>query len=245
MILTYSSGYSNTCVLRDAIKELSGKSLRVTCYPERVTRLHVRYGNSSPVNCEDTNYNPPDFIRNCHKLHFSNLLSPHGFDVPIFHNHMPEESDFPLLIRQTMTGFSAQGIVVCRNMDDFLPNWNNRYYWTKFVHTSAEYRVHVFGNQIGRLFKKEFRGSEEIDLPIRNSYSDYHYSLRSDLGKFSGLVELVDQVSQHLTGKFYGLDVGWRPDTKNYFIFEANSGYGVNLNSALALAEYLISERVV
>jgi len=244
MILTYSLGYTNTLNLKDAIRELTGKNLRVTCHPERVTNLKIRYGNSSPVNCEDTNYNPPDFIHNCHKLYFSNLLQPHGFDVPIFHKTMPEENDFPLLIRQTMTGFSAEGIVVCRNMDDFLPNWSNSYHWTKFIHTETEYRVHVFGDKIGRLFKKIFRGNEEVDLPIRNSYSNYHYSLRTDLGKFDKLAELVHQLSQVLTGKFYGLDIGWRPDTKNYFIFEANSGYGISPNSAMALAQYLNGEHI-
>src|SRR3990167_1939324 len=245
MILSYRLGYSCACILRDAIEEVTGKRLKVTCHHERILKLYIRYGNSDSVSCNDTEYNSPDFIRiAAHKLRFSQLLQPHGFDVPIFKQDIPTNDDFPLLIRQTMTGFSAAGIVICRNMDDFISNWNPRHYWTKFVYTSREYRVQVLGNKVGRLFRKECRNSVEDDLPVRNSYAGYHYALRTDLGKFDGLIELVNRVSEFLPGKFYGLDVGWRPDTRNYFLFEANSGYGVNINSALALANYLNEEEV-
>lgn len=246
MILSYKLGYSCACNLRDAIKERTGKILKVTCYPERVKELHVRYGNSSSVSCSDTVYNSPEFIRLCsNKKSFSDLLISKGFtNVPRFSRETPEASDFPLVIRQTLTGFSGVGIVLCMNMDDFSREWKSNYWWTRFVKTRTEYRLQVLGGQIGRVFKKISRETEP-EYPIRNSYSDYHYSLRNNTEHFSKMQDLVTKLSEYLDGKYYALDLGLRSDGGGYFVYEANSGYGMNTNSALALADYLVKEGVI
>ena len=246
MILSYRLGYSCAKILRDSIEVKTGNRLRVTCYPERVNELHIRYGNSSYVNCEDTQYNSAEFIDLCsNKLLFANLILTHGFYAPIFSRTIPTEDDYPLIIRKTMTGFSGRGIVVCRNEGEFIEEWDNRYHWTKFINTQREYRIHVVGGNIARIFRKEFKGDTEEDLPIRNSYRHYHYALKNKEGKYQKLEELIYNLDPILGGKFYGLDVGWNNERNEYFIFEANSGYGINCNSANVLADYLIKEGVI
>ena len=246
MILSYRLGYSCAKILRDSIEEKTGKKLRVTCYPNRVDKLLIRYGNSSYVDCEDTQYNSAEFINLCsNKLLFASLVLQHNFYAPIFKTTIPLEDDYPLIIRKTMTGFSGRGIVVCRSEDEFIKEWNNSYHWTKFINTNKEYRVQVLGGNIERIFRKEFTGDIEEDLPIRNSYRHYHYALKNKEGKYQKLEELVHNLDPILGGKFYGLDVGWDNERSEYLIFEANSGYGINCNSANVLADYLIKEGVI
>ena len=245
MILSFRLGVSCARILRDAIQEKTGTRLGVTSHPEDVKKLHIRYGNSMSVYCKDTQHNDPSFINICsHKRLFSELLEDNFF-VPIFKRTEPTQDDYPLIIRQTMTGFSAQGIIVCPDEKTFVENWQPRYYWTKFIHTSKEYRAQILGGKIGRLFEKRFRGDTEASLPIRNSYSDYHYALVNHNDGFTKLHELVSKVHEVIQGSFYGLDVAWCPDRKEYFIFEANSGYGINPNSANCLADYLISNGIL
>lgn len=240
MILTHKNGGPSARLLRDSIEEVTGTRLFVTQFPEKIKKLHIRWGNYAELPME-TKYTSREVIMRCtYKRRFSKLLTEAGIPAPIFHNKtMPTEDDFPIIIRQIMGGKCGKGIVPCPDMETFLSNWKDSYFWTKFVNCSAEYRAHVFDGEVIRIFKKVYIGEgTEGDFPIRNwGHSDnYKNSLRSDLSKFPKLLKDIKRVAKVIGEGYYAVDVGWLPDEKKYFYFEGNSAPGLNTKTALELA---------
>ena len=241
MILAHKAGIVSIRKLRDAIQELTGIHYLITTNPDKVKKLHLRYGSYAKT-IDETDYNSCAFIKICcDKANFSKLVTKAELDAPIFRYDEPGQDDYPLLIRTTLHGYGGMGIVVCPNEDDFYLSWEDGDCWTKFTNTSVEYRIHIVDGEILKVFKKVYVGDDkEPDLPIRTLYSgNYHFSLRTNLDKFNKLEEVIYELNKVMLGKFYALDVGWQPDLKKYFFFEANSAPGLNTNTALALAKKL------
>lgn len=241
MILAHRVGILSTRRLRDAIQELTGRRYLITTNPDKVKKLHIRYGSYAET-LSKTDYNNRSFVRLCcDKDSFSRIITKAGFDAPIFNLNVPSQNDYPLLIRKTLYGYGGKDIVPCANEDDFEKNWQLGDYWTKFIFTSSEYRVIVVNGEVVRVFKKIYSGTdEEPNLPIRTLTSgQYHYSLRSHSSKFSKLHEEVYNLQKVIQGSFYALDAGWQRDLNKYCFFEANSAPGLNMNSAFELAKRL------
>lgn len=242
MILTHRMGGPSARLLRDKIQEVTGVHLFVTSHSEKVKKLHVRYGNYARLPFE-TNYNRRDFVVLCSsKIKFSKLLRENGYDAPHFKSKtLPTEDDYPVLIRTTLNSRGGRGTIPCPNEETFDKEWQTGYYWTRFIKTKAEYRVHIFDNEVMKLFKKVYTGEgNEPDFPIRTlTHQPYHFSLRSNYNKFPKLLNVLGGVTKLLNGGFYVLDAAWQPDVKRYFFFEANSAPGLNQYSALEMAKRL------
>ena len=249
MILTHRTSFPSAKLLRDALFTETGVRYLVTKHPNRIRRLHVRYGATSPVSCRDTEFNRPQFINLiANKLRFSDRIK-NVFNTPIFYRHRePRDDEFPIVIRNLMQGFGGEGIVMCPDREAFDGAWNGRSNWTSFVKTTEEYRVHVLGGEIGRLFKKVRKPIDgvtpaEDDFPIRTGRTgDYRFSLRRNSNEFPELTELTSQLHDEIGGHIYALDVGRLPDDQGWFIFEANSAPGLNRNTATAYAKYLVEQ---
>ena len=251
MILTHRTSFPSANLLRDALYTETGVRYLLTNHPQRIRRLHVRYGASSPVNCEDTNFNSPDFINLvAHKYRFSQAIRD-KFHTPIFiRQRDPRDDEFPIMIRQYMQSFGGKGIVVCPDRETFDDNWNGEH-WTKFTRTTQEFRVHVLGGEIGRLFRKirvkedDVRPSED-EYPVRTIRSgDYRFSLWRDSNSFPDLTKIVGELHDHIGGHCYALDVGQLPDDQGWFIYEANSAPGINHHTASVYAKYLVEAGAV
>ena len=155
---------------------------------------------------------------------------------PIYHKEIPQE--FPILIRETLTGYGGVGIHIIRNMDEFNEVWNPRFYWTPYEFLCSEYRVHIFNGEILRIFKKELE--ENSEFPIRNNHS-CHFSLRNpeQFPKLKTEIEKFAKIKEFSEG-FFGLDVGW--NREKFFFIEANSAPGLNENSGNLLAEKIYAK---
>lgn len=251
MILTHRTSFPSAKMLRDALFQETGVRYLVTKHPERIRRLHVRYGASSGVNCRDTNFNSPDFINLVsHKQRFSSAIKD-KFNTPIFiRQREPRDDEFPIVIREYMQSFGGKGIVMCPDRETFDNNWHGSY-WTRFVRTTQEFRVHVLGGEIGRLFRKiriivDGVRPPESEFPIRTIKSgDYRFSLWDDNNSFPTLNEEVRRLHDEIGGKCYALDVGQLPDEGGWFIYEANSAPGINPNTASVYAKFLVEQGAV
>jgi hypothetical protein len=243
MILTHRLGGPSSRLLRDAIEEVSGVRYLITSKPEKVSRLHVRWGNYARLPF-DTKYNSREVVTACtFKRRFSRILREAGIDTPTFYSKsLPTNEDYPVMVRKTLQGKGGEGIVVCPDSVSFKEVWQPDYTWTRFVTIQNEYRAHIFNGEVYRIFKKLYTGDgNEPEFPIRNGRyrNEYRYSLRTDHSKFPKLIDDIRRVTEVMGSGFYALDVGWRPDVKNYFYFEANSAPGLNTNTALELAKRL------
>ena len=238
-ILTNPSSFPSSRFLRDSLQDLVKKKIHVTSQPEKINSYpFIRYGNSSPVKVEETDFNCPNFIQiSSNKLKFSKIMEKNEIYSPIYKRNVGELV-FPLLIRETLTSFGCRGIHVIKNRDEFNKIWQGHFFWTKFVNLHFELRVHVLGNKIARVFRKDL--NEPQEYPIRNN-SLCHFSLKNT-GKYPKLSEYIKtltDIKEVGIGKFYSIDIGWDSINKKYFVIELNTGSGLNENTAEIYADYI------
>jgi glutathione synthase/RimK-type ligase-like ATP-grasp enzyme len=251
MILTHRTGLPSAKLLRDALFTETGIRYLVTTSPSRIRTLHLRYGTSAGVSCSDTEFNTPEFVNLVsNKLRFANAIKDKFATPEFIRDREPTDDEFPIVVRKTMCGWGGEGIIMCPDRESFDEACNGSY-WTRFVKTTQEFRIHVLGGNIGRLFRKVRiridgnRPSEE-EFPIRTFKSGlYRYSLWSGGTVFPDLVELVSQLDAEIGGKMYALDVGKLPNDGGWFIFEGNTAPGINQHTASAYAKYLVEAGAV
>jgi glutathione synthase/RimK-type ligase-like ATP-grasp enzyme len=227
------------------MKELSGTRLGITTRPEIADMgkgVLIRYGNSMPTKSK-TPFNSDEMIEICaSKQLFSKRMSEHGIYTPIYH-WKSKPTNYPALIRTTLSSFGGKGIIVVNNEEEFDAKFKQGNCWTDFIFTKSEYRVHVLGGKVSRIFKKLYDGSSpESKTPIRNLENGYHFSLKEEEGRYEQLRETISTVDDILKGSFYGADLGWDAENKKYFVFEVNSAPGLNPNTARDYAEFIISK---
>ena len=238
-ILTNNSSFPSAKLLRNFLQRLTDKRIMVTSDPEKISNYpFIRYGNSYPVKVEETDFNSPNFIQfSSNKLKFSKVMEENNIYSPKYKKTIGELV-FPMLIRETLTSFGCKGIHVIKNEEEFNNTWKSRFYWTEFVNLNFELRVHILGNKIVRVFKKQL--NEPQEFPIRNN-SLCHFSLKST-GKYPKLSEFIKtltDIKEVNNGKFYSIDIGWDKNKRKYFVIELNTGSGLNENTAESYASYI------
>lgn len=251
MILSNKKCYPSCKILRDEIEKLSGIKLMITNNPEIISRggkkLHLRYGNSLPFDGKDTLYNRADAIRiSANKRLFGEKAKEYNIFVPKlvrFNQTLPEEKDFPIIVRKTISGKSGEGIIGVFENQESIPKDCIYYWWAKFYRLSWELRVHVFEGKVMKVFSK--RLLESTKYPIRLN-KNTHFSLidhekEFQKGKYHDLISGVDTIAKNvLRAGFFVLDAGWCPEIKNYLYLESGTAPGLNENSAKLYAERLV-----
>jgi len=245
-ILCHDSCKETAARIGNAIEQKTGKRVIVTMDAEdldRTTGPFIRYGNTSYVNRKDTEYNTPEVINMCaDKGLFSEVMSSNGIHTPIFYSM----EDTPLcrewiVVRTTLCSYGGRGIHIAKSLAGF-KKLRSKYpdaVWTPFIKTEFELRVHVLGGKVKKIFRKVFDGcGNEADYPIRNQQ---HYSYyQEDLNDYKSVQKTVNQIQKELKGQAYSLDMGWDAATNQYFVFEANSGSGLNSHTAGMYADFFI-----
>jgi glutathione synthase/RimK-type ligase-like ATP-grasp enzyme len=239
-------------ILRNAIVELTGKRIWVTKRTDGdgFPSIYImRYGHIGTIPPEfrigpTVGFNSTHVINVCsNKYTFSTLMKQNNIYSPEFFSSKEDvhPGDFPIMIRDSLCSYGGRGITVVKNMDEFIANWVPGYYWTRFIKMPFEYRVHLLGGKIARIFKKikETEGDEE-DLPVRNVGHGYHFSLQNASSFVQDRIEpIVNEVYSVLPGNYMALDIGWDRENQKYFVMEANSAPGLNTRTAKDYAEYL------
>jgi len=242
-ILCSSYSFPSGRILKNLIEQATGERVRLTSYPERLkSSPKIRYGNSGGNFKEDTTLNSPDFIRVCSsKLAFSNLLV-NNMHTPIYKKGTKDldSVEYPVLIRRTLSASGGKGIVLCKNREEFNAQYRGEF-WTPYIFTDFELRVHVLGGKIARIFRKD--PMESTEFLIRNN-DTCHFSIR-DIQNYPKLSATIDTLNDLFTKGgftfgFYALDIGWDKKKKEYFIFEANSAPGLNEHTAELYSNFLI-----
>lgn len=241
-IITYSKKSSTTArLLRDKLQELLGERILLSNRQGRNREVVINYGSGEHwITCQ---HNSPEFVSLCTgKYTFSNLLRENGFYVPDFRRGVP--TSYPAVIRESLVECGARGLHVARNEKEYNEgNFSTNFWWTPYVRTRSEFRVHVINGEPVKVSKKLYKqqDAEESDLPIRSHLRGYYFKLIEDekWRSWEKMVELVHKLSSVLTGTFYGLDLGFDAEKQDYFIFEANSAPGLIDTTANIYAQHL------
>jgi hypothetical protein len=235
-------------VLRDAIEQISGKHYLLTSRNGIARRALARYGGTTTVvpGGQDTDNNSIERIRVVgNKLTFADLLFQNSVKTVTFFGGSNRPSSYPVLVRETLTSYGGRGIHVCRTAEEFNTVWQPGYKWTPFLPFSNEYRVHVMGGQVVRVFEKVREdGLPEEDLPIRNAHRGYHFSIRNRPLHGQSIRSIVEQVAKIplLATGFYALDLGWvKGENGGMYVIEGNSTPGIDMPTALYYARYILT----
>ena len=261
MILSNDKTMPSARVLRDAICEELGwkpKHILVTKDPEKIAKLHLRYGNSSQTNNQNRHRiaNTAKFIQMCTDKDYlaKKLQTTVKVNAPEFirlNQNLPSKENFPFLIRQSLRSSGSKGIMIFQEYEAFLKalvdgkikyNW----YWTPYYNFIDEFRVHILGGQIAKVFRKQLNEeNKEEDIRIKNNENSHFYRLKLEKTP-KNVVELVKKFHQYMLTQaskpiyFTALDIGVQEEGSCVFI-EANSAPGLNPETAKLYAKYLIA----
>jgi len=231
-----NTSFISAKLLAEEIKIL-GEQCFSTRRIERINRgdFVIRYGSTEIHSGIDT-LNSLEVIRTCsNKRNFSEVMQENGIFSPIFYRRTPRPEEYPIIVRTTLTSFGGRGMILVENSNDF------RYpdaYWTPYIETTFELRVHILGSNIIRVFRKE-----DGEGYIRTSNNGWHFSLR-ELENYPKIIPLIKKICgiPMFSDCFFALDLGWDPKTKQYIVFEGNSAPGLNEHTANLYAEYILNK---
>jgi hypothetical protein len=229
-----NTSFISARILAEELRNL-GEQCISTRRTERINRgdYVIRYGSTSLHEGIDT-LNSLEVIRTCsNKLSFSNMMRENNIYTPVFSRGSP--SHFPIIVRTTLNSFGGRGMILVNNAKDF--HYENAY-WTPYIATDFELRVHVLGGKIIRVFRKE--GGENY---IRTSSNGWHFSLRENetYPKVNSVVKKIFSTPM-FSNCFMALDLGWDSSVKEYVVFEGNSAPGLNEHTANLYAEYILNK---
>jgi glutathione synthase/RimK-type ligase-like ATP-grasp enzyme len=244
-IISACGSYPSAKAIRDAIEDITGVHYFIVngTKPYRGNIL-FRYGNCrTDIIGNDPDLNSNQFIDLCRdKLLFSHFCQQNNIYSPIYHYMIDIPKVFPVLVRKTLTSFGGKGIIVCNNIDEYNAVMRRNYYWTPFVKCEFELRVHLFDNQVNRIYKKVNQNGDENEYPIRNHVGGYHFSLRRNdaYPKVLELAQSIGNLFMEIGGHFSAIDLGWDKLNQRYFVFESNSAPGLNSVNAVEYANFII-----
>jgi len=193
----------------------------------------VRWGNSAHADM-DYSINTAVSIKTAANS-IRSLTAMHTAGVPTldFYTEVPhDESLYPILGRK-LYHRAGLDIVWCNTPEE--ARLAERYYFTRYTPIDMEFRVHVFGDDVIRIFKK-VPVDTEAHTTIRTSKRGWGYR-RVSLGNYiKGQKTAVDAV-RSLDLVFGGVDLGWNRDKREYVVFEVNTGPSLNSVSLRFYAE--------
>lgn len=224
-------------LLKNALSALIPEHTFVLSNRPRDTVL-ISYGNTDFTT---SIHNSQRFIYACsNKLVFSKIMEAHKILSPIYKQGKP--TFYPCIVRTVMNGSGGIGIHVFETEESYIKeNLNPIFHWSEFVFVDKEYRVHVLGGKVAKIFVKKCAQEEEDKLPIRNLKRGYHFSLlEKTYEKLTQVVQRLEDTfkEEGLTPSYYALDCGYIKG-KGWFIFEANTAPGLNDKTVELYAQYL------
>lgn len=226
---------------------LTGHNVKVTKNTDTALgdSFLIRYGKTCFPNKDG--YNDNSFIKLAgSKTLFSKFCKEHNLYAPVYYTEETPDK-YPVFIRKIRNGQNAEGLIFVKNEKEFLENFEQGNFWAFYVPMEFELRVHILGGKIVRVFKKlalenppdGIKPYSAENWPVKNN-DNCHYSLRK-IDNYSKLNNFVDHLHElpGWSGMFYSIDIGWDKKNKKYFFIEANSGPGLNMNSALLYSNFL------
>jgi hypothetical protein len=235
-ILSNRFTFPSARVLANFLTKETGKVFKATTNLSKSPA--IVWGNSLAKN--ETDLNTPELVKiSSNKRLFSELLESNN--IPCLKINYGEPQKFPVVVRTILTGSKGNGIVVCKDREEFIPYLHCG--WTYWHYFKFELGVHILGGEIHRVFKKVSELNEPEEFPIKNAERGYHYSL-VDGNEYPKLIPFIKQIYEVFPIQFTRLDVGWDTENKIYRAIESNSAPGLsqNENTLEVYGEFIINK---
>lgn len=197
--------------------------------------IAVRWGSTiNPVGVPDICPQSASAVKNaCHGLHSLFILEQEGVPCVKPFTALPHESDFPVVGRCAYFHHGATDLVYLRSMVDAVVNTNVKYY-TKYRPNDLELRVHVWGGEVIKMFKKVDTGEVTNEL-FRSSGNGWAFKrVRAD--SYLDAQAVAIKAVKALGLAFGGVDVARDSVTGEWFVFEVNTGPSLNSETLMLYA---------
>ena len=184
--------------------------------------IRIRWGNSggNPIGAC---INQAEAIRiAAHGIHALEVLRDAGIPTIPVYRTVDDIQEYPVYSRR-INHRAGKDIVICKTYQEAIEN--RQRFFTGYVETEREFRVHVFGGKILKMFRKVPRIPTPTDQ-IRSSFTGWGYS-RVNLDNYKSGQAIAIEAVRALGLIFGGVDLGRTPE-KTWVVFEVNTAPGLN-----------------
>lgn len=184
----------------------------------------IRWGSSLPA-ANDMAINTRQAIGlAAHGLNSILKLIEAGVPTVSVYRTLPEDPDlYPLLGR----GVNHRAGLDIVWVDSPTSDVEQRSYYTKFVRMDKELRVHVFGGEVLRVFRKVPRTCD-ADTRVKTSLRGWGYHVVNHTKHYKKAQAIAIQAVSALGLTFGAVDIGWNEGEVKYYVFEVNTGPALN-----------------
>lgn len=237
--LLYHRSTAKTAI---ALSQMLG--LHRTKTPTTSDTVVIRWGSSTPAPV-DVSINTESAI----KLAANGMLSletlhRHGVPaVEVFRAPPSDPDSYPVFGRRIHHRAGLDIVWV----DTMEAETRRSEFFTKYIVMDKELRVHVFGGEVLRVFRKVPRACD-ADQRVKTSLRGWGYHIvdHTNYYKRAQITAVNAVVALGLT--FGAVDIGWNETTRTYYVFEVNTGPALNsitlLHYCSKFEEYLINLEV-
>jgi len=198
------------------------------------TPVVIRWGSSAPATLDFAINTRQSIALTSHGLNSLQVMQEAGVPVPTVWTRPPVLFElYPILARR-INHRGGMDILWCENYEEAVDT--GRHFFTRYTPVDLEFRVHVFGGEVLRVFRKVKRESD-ADEKIRTSYRGWGYSrvTESSIGELGVSVSLGAINALGLA--FGAVDLGYNSETGKFVVFETNTGPSLNTISLLYYAQ--------
>ena len=197
------------------------------------TPVVIRWGSSTPAVLDFAINTRQSIALTSHGLNSLQVMEEAGVPVPTVWTRPPTVEELYPILARTINHRGGMDILWCENHAEAVGT--GRGFFTRYTKVDHEFRVHVFGGEVLRVFRKVKRESDADNL-IRTSYRGWGYSrvTESSIGE-SGVSVSLNAISA-LGLAFGAVDLGYNSETGKFVVFEANTGPSLNSVSLLYYA---------
>ena len=229
MILYNKSG---SVTARNLARLLKMKAIRDDKWTRGIPT--IRWGSSKPIPGDTCRINSALSIGNTSDGFVSlNIMRDYGIPVPDIYRFHEVPSNVDVLARKRYHR-AGTDIIFCRNLQEVRDAYNQqRVYFTKYILTSIELRVHVINGEVVKGFRKIKENDEDV-IPIRSSNKGWGYKRVDIFEHYPEVIPIVLAVGEALNLTFYAIDMARKRVDRSWVIWEANTAPALNV-STLAL----------
>lgn len=224
---------SKLCVVYHRSTNESAKALasaldiKATKEPNPDDVIAVRYGSSTVVPCRDVSLNRACEIRlSADGYRSLEVLNQEGVSSVEVYRSAPSNPDvYPLIGRKRINHRGGSDIVFIETIEqvsDYLCK-----YYTRYYNADRELRLHVFDDQVIKVFRKVPR-AEDADQIIKSSQKGWGYRKVNHHKYYFNAQEMAKEAIREIGLVWGAVDIGCKTDGWHYKVFEVNSGPGLN-----------------
>lgn len=231
-IYPYKVGSASVRGLRETLRAKTIR-LRGSKFKGRAGKRVVNWGNSSHngevLKCNLLNH-PVNIRLASNKLAFFQAVKD-KVNIPSFTLDKEEARTYlgrGVIVRETLTGHSGQGIVFLKNEEEFEEYDHERSkLYVAYIPKKEEYRVHILKGQVLDVQRKAARlGQEDVNWKVRNHKNGFVF-VRNGFETPDEVVEQAFKAIVHTGLDFGAVDVIYNVKEEKAYVLEVNTAPGL------------------